>query len=173
MGDDTWMQLAQGSFAEAYPFPSFNVHDLHTVDDGVWEVRPPQQLRGCAKLAAAVAVQGTALHTHTQPTLPACPSSLSLPLVLQHLLPLLERPHSWDVLIAHYLGVDHAGHTHGVNSRQMVEKLAQMDDQVSTVLGEWGWLAALSQSVCRQGQRLCKACSNVPDSALLPPAAFL
>lgn len=42
MGDDTWMQLAQDAFAEAYPYPSFNVHDLHTVDDGVWEVRRRQ-----------------------------------------------------------------------------------------------------------------------------------
>lgn len=55
---------------------------------------------------------------------------------LQHLLPLLARPGSWDVLVAHYLGVDHAGHTYGVNSRQMEDKLAQMDDQVSTVIGE-------------------------------------
>jgi phosphatidylinositol glycan class O len=39
-------------------------------------------------------------------------------------------------MIAHYLGVDHAGHTYGVNSRQMEDKLAQMDDQVSTVIGE-------------------------------------
>jgi predicted AlkP superfamily pyrophosphatase or phosphodiesterase len=38
MGDDTWMQLAQHAFAEAHPYPSFNVQDLHTVDDGVWEV---------------------------------------------------------------------------------------------------------------------------------------
>jgi phosphatidylinositol glycan class O len=56
--------------------------------------------------------------------------------VPQHLVPLLDRPDSWDVLIAHYLGVDHAGHTYGVNSKQMDEKLAQMDDQVSTVIGE-------------------------------------
>lgn len=55
----------------------------------------------------------------------------------QHLLPLLARPDSWDVLIAHYLGVDHAGHTYGVNSRQMEDKLAQMDEQVSTVIGEY------------------------------------
>jgi phosphatidylinositol glycan class O len=55
---------------------------------------------------------------------------------LQHLLPLLARPDSWDVLIAHYLGVDHAGHTYGVNSRQMEDKLAQMDEQVSTVIGK-------------------------------------
>jgi phosphatidylinositol glycan class O len=39
MGDDTWMQLAKDAFAEAHPYPSFDVHDLHTVDDGVWEVR--------------------------------------------------------------------------------------------------------------------------------------
>lgn len=38
MGDDTWMQLAKDAFSEAYPYPSFNVHDLHTVDDGVWQV---------------------------------------------------------------------------------------------------------------------------------------
>jgi phosphatidylinositol glycan class O len=56
--------------------------------------------------------------------------------LLQHLLPLLARPDSWDVLIAHYLGVDHAGHTYGVNSRQMEDKLAQMDEQVSTVIGK-------------------------------------
>jgi len=53
----------------------------------------------------------------------------------QHLLPLLDRPDSWDVLIAHYLGVDHAGHSYGVNSKHMQDKLAQMDEQVSTVIG--------------------------------------
>lgn len=53
----------------------------------------------------------------------------------QHLLPLLDRPDSWDVLITHYLGVDHAGHSYGVNSKQMQDKLAQMDEQVSTVIG--------------------------------------
>ncbi|CAM6023434.1 unnamed protein product [Sphagnum balticum] len=35
MGDDTWMQLFPSHFSEAHPFPSFNVKDLHTVDDGV------------------------------------------------------------------------------------------------------------------------------------------
>eukprot|EP00878_Enallax_costatus_P014400 GHUV01015060.1.p1 GENE.GHUV01015060.1~~GHUV01015060.1.p1 ORF type:complete len:547 (+),score=125.93 GHUV01015060.1:308-1948(+) len=88
MGDDTWMQLAKDAFIEAYPYPSFDVHDLHTVDDGVQE----------------------------------------------HLVPLLSRPETWDILIAHYLGVDHAGHTYGVNSRHMSAKLQQMDDQVSQVI---------------------------------------
>ena len=38
MGDDTWQQLVPGAFVRSYPYPSFNVHDLHTVDDGVWQV---------------------------------------------------------------------------------------------------------------------------------------
>ncbi|CAD7702958.1 unnamed protein product [Ostreobium quekettii] len=86
VGDDTWEQLFPGTFNIALPYPSFNVKDLDTVDDGVWE----------------------------------------------HLLPLaLNRTGDWDVLIAHYLGVDHAGHTFGVQSPQMVRKLHQMDDQIS------------------------------------------
>ena len=39
VGDDTWMQLFPEAFASALPFPSLNVHDLDTVDDGVWQVR--------------------------------------------------------------------------------------------------------------------------------------
>lgn len=35
LGDDTWLSLFPGRFQKAYPFPSFNVKDLHTVDDGI------------------------------------------------------------------------------------------------------------------------------------------
>jgi predicted AlkP superfamily pyrophosphatase or phosphodiesterase len=39
-GDDTWMQLIPADlFTVAEPYPSFNILDLHTVDDGVWKVR--------------------------------------------------------------------------------------------------------------------------------------
>lgn len=37
MGDDTWMGLFPSQFREAWPFPSFNVFDLHSVDNGVLE----------------------------------------------------------------------------------------------------------------------------------------
>jgi phosphatidylinositol glycan class O len=38
-GDDTWMQLLPLElFSVAEPHPSFNILDLHTVDDGVWKV---------------------------------------------------------------------------------------------------------------------------------------
>ena len=43
VGDDTWMQLFPTQFAaNQRPYLSFNVHDLDTVDNGVWEVRRQQ-----------------------------------------------------------------------------------------------------------------------------------
>ncbi|KAG8644427.1 hypothetical protein MANES_11G127500v8 [Manihot esculenta] len=78
MGDDTWVQLFPHHFNKSYPYPSFNVKDLHTVDNGC----------------------------------------------IDHLFPSLYQE-DWDVLIAHFLGVDHAGHIFGVDSVQMIEKLEQ------------------------------------------------
>ncbi|TXG69863.1 hypothetical protein EZV62_004798 [Acer yangbiense] len=91
MGDDTWVQLFPHHFKKAYPYPSFNVKDLHTVDNGC----------------------------------------------IEHLLPSLYDE-DWDVLIAHFLGVDHAGHILGVDSLPMIEKLEQYNgilEKVIDVLG--------------------------------------
>ncbi|KAK6179351.1 hypothetical protein SNE40_011734 [Patella caerulea] len=35
LGDDTWLGLYPGRFFKKFPFPSFNVKDLHTVDNGI------------------------------------------------------------------------------------------------------------------------------------------
>lgn len=35
MGDDTWSKLYPNRFIRSWPFPSFNVWDLDTVDNGV------------------------------------------------------------------------------------------------------------------------------------------
>ena len=66
MGDDTWMTVFPDLFEPSltFPYDSFNVEDLHTVDNGV----------------------------------------------IAHLFPLLNRTRDWDVLIGHFLGVDHVGH---------------------------------------------------------------
>ncbi|XP_065866941.1 uncharacterized protein [Euphorbia lathyris] len=85
MGDDTWVQLFPHHFNKSYPYPSFNVKDLHTVDNGC----------------------------------------------IDHLFPSLHEE-DWDVLIAHFLGVDHAGHIFGVDSNPMIEKL----DQYNLILEE-------------------------------------
>ena len=69
------------AFERHYPYPSFNVKDLHTVDNGV----------------------------------------------ISHLIPEIQRT-DWDVIIAHFLGVDHCGHRYGPYHPAMTEKLTQMDD---------------------------------------------
>lgn len=49
--------------------------------------------------------------------------------VNEHIMPLLapKMKGKWDVMIAHYLGVDHAGHRYGPNHFAMTAKLKQMD----------------------------------------------
>lgn len=89
MGDDTWVQLFPHHFERSYPFPSFNVKDLDTVDNGC----------------------------------------------IEHLLPSLYQD-DWDVLIAHFLGVDHAGHIFGVDSAPMIGKLEQYDGILEKVIEE-------------------------------------
>ncbi|KAK9050932.1 hypothetical protein SSX86_027557 [Deinandra increscens subsp. villosa] len=87
MGDDTWTQLFPGHFNKSYPYPSFNVKDLDTVDNGC----------------------------------------------ITHLIPTLYAD-DWDVLIAHFLGMDHAGHIFGVDSVQMIDKLEQYNEQLEKVV---------------------------------------
>ncbi|KAL6626509.1 hypothetical protein ACP70R_030235 [Stipagrostis hirtigluma subsp. patula] len=87
MGDDTWIQLYPEHFNMSFPYPSFNVKDLDTVDNGV----------------------------------------------IEHLLPSLHK-NDWDVLIAHFLGVDHAGHIFGVDSTPMIQKLEQYNQILAGVI---------------------------------------
>jgi phosphatidylinositol glycan class O len=89
LGDDTWTALFPGYFEAniSRAYPSLNVHDLHTLDNGV----------------------------------------------LEHIFPLLlEKKERWDVMFAHFLGVDHAGHRYGPNHHAMKSKLQQMN----TVVGD-------------------------------------
>lgn len=67
-------------------YPSFNVMDLHTVDEGV----------------------------------------------LSHLDEELQRD-DWDIMIGHFLGVDHCGHRYGPNHPEMAAKLRQMNDVIKYV----------------------------------------
>ncbi|XP_028274384.1 GPI ethanolamine phosphate transferase 3 [Parambassis ranga] len=87
MGDDTWESLFPKKFYRSLPFPSFNVKDLHTVDDGI----------------------------------------------LRHLYTTMVGD-DWDVLVAHFLGVDHCGHRFGPDHPAMAEKLTQMDGVIRSVI---------------------------------------
>lgn len=92
MGDDTWLNCFPDSFEVAHPYDSFNVEDLHTVDNGV----------------------------------------------IEHLFPYLHPDNSskWDVLIGHFLGVDHVGHRVGPYRDTMQKKLAQMDQVLRDVVNQ-------------------------------------
>ncbi|KAM4533168.1 GPI ethanolamine phosphate transferase 3 [Fundulus diaphanus] len=87
MGDDTWENLFPRKFHRSLPFPSFNVKDLHTVDNGI----------------------------------------------LQHLYTTMVGD-DWDVLLAHFLGVDHCGHRFGPDHPAMADKLTQMDGVIRSVI---------------------------------------
>ncbi|XP_038153507.1 GPI ethanolamine phosphate transferase 3 [Cyprinodon tularosa] len=87
MGDDTWESLFPKKFYRSLPFPSFNVKDLHTVDNGI----------------------------------------------LQHLYSTMVGD-DWDVLVAHFLGVDHCGHRFGPDHPAMSDKLTQMDGVIRSVI---------------------------------------
>ncbi|TBU27471.1 hypothetical protein BD311DRAFT_665254 [Dichomitus squalens] len=91
MGDDTWTTVFPDSFEPnmTSPYDSFNVEDLHTVDEGV----------------------------------------------IDHLFPLLQdKSAPWDVIIGHFLGVDHVGHRVGPDHSTMKAKLTQMDAVVRRVI---------------------------------------
>ncbi|KAJ3399859.1 mannose-ethanolamine phosphotransferase gpi13 [Chytriomyces hyalinus] len=92
MGDDTWIGLFPSQFDEYHPFPSFNVQDLHTVDNGC----------------------------------------------VEHLFPALDNTTAdWNFVVAHFLGVDHVGHSFGPSTLPMQEKLTQVNE----------WLERVFQSV--------------------------
>jgi phosphatidylinositol glycan class O len=94
MGDDTWTSLFPGLFDGnmTHPFDSFNVEDLHSVDQGV----------------------------------------------IDNLFPYLHASNvsRWDVLIGHFLGVDHVGHRVGPSSDTMAAKLTQMNDVLTQVVDQ-------------------------------------
>ncbi|ODV97360.1 hypothetical protein PACTADRAFT_38885 [Pachysolen tannophilus NRRL Y-2460] len=58
--------------------------------------------------------------------------------VIEHIFPLLENNNKkdWDVMIAHLLGVDHAGHRYGPKHFSMAAKLKQMNEFISNVISE-------------------------------------
>ncbi|KAF9357823.1 mannose-ethanolamine phosphotransferase gpi13 [Mortierella sp. NVP85] len=90
MGDDTWTGLFPNALTanNSHAFPSFDTHDLDTLDNGVIEALGPA----------------------------------------------LKDISKWDLLIAHFLGVDHCGHTYGPNDPHMEIKLAQINEQLEKVI---------------------------------------
>lgn len=92
LGDDTWGLLFPDMFDESYPFSSFDVWDLHSVDEGI-----------------LANFDGIFFNQNT-----------SAP---------------WDLIVTHFLGVDHCGHRYGPDHPEMAPKLAQLDGFLEQLYG--------------------------------------
>jgi len=57
-----------------------------------------------------------------------------LPLLLKDLRMNGSSPNELEVVVSHFLGVDHVGHTYGPHNKHMTEKLNEMDVALSTTL---------------------------------------
>ena len=57
-----------------------------------------------------------------------------LPGLLKHLRTIGTRKEELEVVVAHFLGVDHVGHTYGPHDQHMDKKLRQIDAALSTTL---------------------------------------
>lgn len=44
------------------------------------------------------------------------------------------KKNDWDLLVAHYLGVDHAGHRYGPNHPEMVRKLDETNARIEKII---------------------------------------
>ena len=100
MGDDTWLGLYPHHFSKTFDYPSLNVKDLHTVDNGV----------------------------------------------MTHLVPELAKRDA-DFIIAHFLGVDHVGHTYGPSHWTMGDKLSQMNEMLRLAMQRYN-ISRSSNLVC-------------------------
>ncbi|EGG17231.1 hypothetical protein DFA_08221 [Cavenderia fasciculata] len=132
VGDDTWTNMYPKMFYKSYPFSSFFVHDLDTVDFGVMD----QTNKMLSPLK----------QSNTKPFDPREIQEVDLDRGnRQHRSPSKEkrrqkRQHTrsssaeesivdndWDIIIGHLLGVDHVGHSHGPYNPSMKLKLNQFN----------------------------------------------
>lgn len=86
LGDGTWNELFPNRFKRRYSYPSFNIHDLDTIDTAIEKYLPTEIAKD-----------------------------------------------DWDLIIAHFLGVDHCGHKHGPLHPEMTRKLTEMDTVIRDI----------------------------------------
>ncbi|KAJ2894443.1 mannose-ethanolamine phosphotransferase gpi13, partial [Coemansia aciculifera] len=171
LGDDTWSSLFpkelsdtqaaerndtlwSAAWARVRPFPSLNVWDLDTVDDGMLSrlpffLLPPESAEhNMAPQAAAnirakrskwrqlVRQQDMLSHPDFGAAEGAvAPADSTLDSAMASASVGLEQLHKdWDVIIAHGLGVDHCGHRYGPDHPAISSKLAQMNQAIELIV---------------------------------------
>lgn len=102
-GDDTWTLLFSNVLndtSKVFPFDSFKVFDLDTVDHGIIDKVFPL-LEEKQDKRRAKQQQGS--------------------------IDISDEPSDWDFIITHFLGVDHCGHTFGPSNPTLAAKLDEMN----------------------------------------------
>ena len=89
-------------------------------------------------------------------------------MLVQELLPSIQAAQEWDVLVAHYLGLDHIGHAYNSHSPLMAAKLRQMNNPLLQV----GAAIPCIISRCHHAACLCVACSAAEPLAEITPRCF-
>jgi len=107
VGDDTWVDLFPHQFHDSHPYPSFNTRDLDTVDNGC--------LKHLPRLFQSFGPNSSNSNTTGMTG---------------------YQKDFFEVIVTHFLGVDHVGHTYGPHNIHMDQKLAQVDDALETILSK-------------------------------------
>ena len=121
-GDDTWLKLFPDYFSEAYPFESFNTRDLDTVDEGIMSILKPilnSSVRSNEFSDDSKGKENVFCDKNEEG-----PDSCTIS----------GAGKDWDVFIAHFLGVDHIGHTYHAHHPFMKERLSAMDSLLMEVI---------------------------------------
>ncbi|KAJ1792752.1 mannose-ethanolamine phosphotransferase gpi13, partial [Coemansia sp. RSA 2399] len=165
LGDDTWMSLfpdelsdtraaeandtlsgahSNRGWTRSRPFPSLNVWDIDTVDDGVLSrlplfLLPPESEEHTMPGQKATEVRGRREDWRRlvrqkdmlqHPDFAAGSGSA----MESRRVGGSELHRDWDVLIAHCLGVDHCGHRYGPDHPAISSKLAQMNTAIEYIV---------------------------------------
>ncbi|PRD27090.1 UNVERIFIED_CONTAM: GPI ethanolamine phosphate transferase 3 [Trichonephila clavipes] len=142
MGDDTWESLFPNTFHRSFPFPSFNVKVLVFFQLVFYKKKIESESSDfniswlCLDFLLVVRVQNVDSDLIDDDIYSKSSESevddMSRDLdtvdsgIEQHLFVEMEKNDS-DVIIAHFLGVDHCGHRYGPRHPEMTRKLKQMN----------------------------------------------
>jgi hypothetical protein len=120
LGDDTWGALFPTQLTETHLFDSFNTRDLDTVDDGI-ERHLYSYLRGnSGSNSNSISDSDSSDDSSGDSSGDSNSSSDSGP--------------PWDLLVAHFLGLDHIGHTHHAHHPLMAQRLRRVDAVLERVV---------------------------------------
>lgn len=147
LGDGTWAELlGTEDWLRMRTWPSFNVRDLDSVDNGILRYFHDEILYNENSHYESFASNKKNLnydYSEFNPAIRDCIKNIENYSKLQFLYHCYSKSsleedvmgsilgfEPWKLLIAHFLGVDHAGHRHGVFHLEMDRKLRQMSNEL-------------------------------------------